>query len=181
MSDEIDYKNNPLHGLSLKNLLTEIVNYYGFEILSAYLRMNCFNNNPNLASCLKFLKKTEWAREKVEAFYLYEYKSLPRATSEQYLLPPRDRIIPEGQVPAEPRKLSLEDAEKLRDKRAEKAAAYKNQAGARGPEAGRGKSANRTSYPDHRNRGERETSRSVNPASKEDADPWANARIKFKQ
>ena len=76
MNDEINYQNNPLHGLSLKNLLIEIVDHYGFELLFAYLNINCFNNNPSIESSVKFLKKTDWAREKVEGFYLYKFKSL---------------------------------------------------------------------------------------------------------
>jgi uncharacterized protein (DUF2132 family) len=122
MSDNIDYKLNPLHGLSLKNLLIEIVDYYGFDILHAYLNINCFKTNPSIDSSVKFLKKTNWAREKVESFYLYQFKSLPRATDEQFELPPRDRIIPEGQVPGEPAELDLEDAARLQEKRARKAA-----------------------------------------------------------
>lgn len=123
MSNESNYRNHPLRGLSLKNLLTEIVNHYGFEILYAYLNINCFKTNPSIESSLKFLKKTQWAREKVEAFYLYEFKNLPRASSEQFSLPPRERIIPEDQEPGEPKELSLEDAERLREKRANKSAA----------------------------------------------------------
>jgi uncharacterized protein (DUF2132 family) len=71
---------------------------------------------------VKFLKKTDWAREKVESFYLYQFKNLPRASYQQFLLPPRERVIPEGQVPGEPAELSLEDAERLREKRAKKSA-----------------------------------------------------------
>ncbi|MDF2178799.1 VF530 family DNA-binding protein [Aliiglaciecola sp. CAU 1673] len=124
MNDDINYKNNPLHGLSLKQLLTEIVDHYGFEILFAYLNINCFKTNPSIDSSVKFLKKTDWAREKVEAFYLYQFKSLPRASASQFELPPRDRVIPDDQVPGEPAELSLEDAERLREKRAAKAAAF---------------------------------------------------------
>lgn len=120
MSTDINYTNNPLHGLSLKKLLTEIVDYYGFEILYAYLNINCFNKNPSIDSSVKFLKKTDWAREKVEAFYLYQFKSLPRASTEQFELPPRDRIIPQDQTPGQPAELSLEDAERLSEKRAKK-------------------------------------------------------------
>ena len=58
MNTDIDYKNNPLHGVSLKQVLTEIVDYYGFEILYAYLNINCFNTNPSIDSSVKFLKKT---------------------------------------------------------------------------------------------------------------------------
>jgi uncharacterized protein (DUF2132 family) len=125
MSNDISYKNNPLHGVGLKSLLIEMVDQYGFEILFAYLNINCFKTNPSVDSSVKFLKKTDWAREKVEAFYLYEFKNLPRASSEQFLLPPRDRIIPEDQAPGNPKELSLEDAERLREKRANKFAARK--------------------------------------------------------
>ena len=124
MSSEINYRNNPLHGLGLKDLLIEIVDHYGFEILFAYLNVNCFKTNPSIESSVTFLKKTEWAREKIEAFYLYEFKSLPKASAQQFALPPRDRIIPEGQSPSEPAELSLEDADRLRGKRAAKSAEW---------------------------------------------------------
>ncbi len=122
MNTEANYTNNPLHGVGLKQLLTEIVDHYGFEILYAYLNINCFNKNPGIDSSVKFLKKTDWAREKVEAFYLYQFKSLPRASDEQFELPPRERIIPLDQTPGEPAELSFEDAERLAEKRARKAA-----------------------------------------------------------
>ena len=122
MSNEINYKNNPLHGVGLKILLIEIVDQYGFEMLFSYLNINCFKTNPSIDSSVKFLKKMDWAREKVEAFYLYEFKNLPGASSEQFLLPPRERIIPEDQTPGNPKELSFEDAERLREKRANKSA-----------------------------------------------------------
>ncbi len=128
MTEEINYQNNPLHGLSLKSLLTELVEHYGFEILNAYLNIHCFKNKPSIESSLKFLKKTDWAREKVESFYLYQYKSLPRASEEQFQLAPRDRIIPDDQKPGEPAELSLEDAERLREKRTRKAAQHDRRA-----------------------------------------------------
>jgi len=122
MSTEVNYKNNPLHGVGTKNILIEIVDHYGFELLFAYLNINCFKTNPSIDSSVKFLKKTDWAREKVEAFYLYEFKNLPRASSEQFLLPPRDRIVPKNQTPRKPTELSFEDADRLREKRAKKSA-----------------------------------------------------------
>jgi uncharacterized protein (DUF2132 family) len=131
MPDDINYSNSPLHGLSLKNLLVELVDHYGFEILYAYLNINCFKTNPSIASSLKFLKQTDWARESVESFYLYEFKNLPRATAEQFALPPRDRIIPADQKPGAPAVLSLEDAERLREKRTLKAAAHGRKPGPR--------------------------------------------------
>ncbi len=125
MNDEIDYRNNPLHGVGLKKLLVKIVDHYGFDILSAYLNINCFKNNPSIDSSIRFLKKTDWAREKVESFYLYQFKNLPRASAEQFELSPRDRVIPQDQTPGEPAKLSLEDAEQLHEKRTKKAATRK--------------------------------------------------------
>lgn len=124
MNTDIDYKNNPLHGVSLKTLVTEIVNHYGYELLFAYLNIQCFKTKPSIDSSVKFLKKTDWAREKVEGFYLYQYKGLPRASAEQFELPPRDRIVPQDQKPGAPAILSLEDAERLREKRARKAASH---------------------------------------------------------
>ena len=129
MSDEINYRNNPLHGVGLKSLLIEMVDQYGFEILFAYLNINCFKTNPSIDSSMKFLKKTDWAREKVEAFYLYEFKNLPGASSEQFLIPPRDRVIPEDQAPGDPKELSFEDAERLSEKRGKKAAAWEQLSG----------------------------------------------------
>ncbi len=129
MNNEIDYKNNPLHGVGLKILLKEIVDQYGFEILSAYLNINCFKTNPSIESSIKFLKKTDWAREKVEAFYLYEFKNLPRASYEQFSIPPRDRIIPAGQVPGDPKELSFEEADRLSEKRADKSAEWEQLSG----------------------------------------------------
>ncbi|MBS1191874.1 MAG: hypothetical protein H6R10_3666 [Rhodocyclaceae bacterium] len=157
MNTDIDYTNNPLHGVSLKQLLTEIVDHYGFEILYAYLNINCFNNNPSIDSSVKFLKKTDWAREKVEAFYLYQFKNLPRASAEQFELPPRDRIVPQDQKPGQPAELSLEDAERLREKRARKAAT-------RGQDAG------------HRSGSSKRTSNSSNASAYGNSDPWAKWR-----
>ena len=158
MTVDINYQNNPLHGLSLKNLLTEIVNHYGFNILFAYLNINCFSNNPSIESSVKFLKKTDWAREKVEAFYLYQFKSLPRASAEQFELPPRDRIIPQDQVPGLPAELSLEDAERLREKRARKAALHDSNAAPQ------------------RSRHSKSTPNQAGPSTHGDADPWAKWR-----
>jgi len=126
MNDEICYESNPLHGIGLKALLVELVNYYGFDILGAYLNINCFKTNPSIESSVKFLTKAGWAREKVEAFYMYEFKNLPKASDEQFQFPPRDRIVPKDQLPGKPAVLSLEDAEKLQEKRSKKAAAYRS-------------------------------------------------------
>lgn len=173
MSDDINFKNNPLHGLGLKQLLNELVDHYGFEILHAYLSINCFDKNPSIESSIKFLKKTEWAREKVEGFYLYQYKSLPRASKSQYELAPRDRIIPEGQVPKEPAELSLEDAERLREKRALRS---KGGATKRAP-----KNKTARDYADSRIKNRENKRPASKPEQNNDSgsfDPWANARNK---
>jgi len=120
MSSDNPYENNPLHGVGLEKVLTDLVDQYDWDILAAYMNLNCFKNNPSIKASIKFLKKTEWAREKVEAFYLYQYHALPKADDANYELPPRMRIIPAHIKPREPRELSLEDAERLRQKRAEK-------------------------------------------------------------
>ena len=118
MSSEDIYQNNPLHGVKLEEILNQLVDHYDWDILYAYLNLNCFKTNASIASSLKFLRKTAWAKDKVEAFYMYQYKGLPRADDEQFLLPPRDRIVPAQHKTREPAELSLEDAENLRMKKA---------------------------------------------------------------
>ncbi|MDN3723574.1 VF530 family protein [Aequorivita sp. SDUM287046] len=62
--------NNPLHGIKLVEMLEFLVNYYGWDILGEKIRINSFNSNPSIKSSLTFLRKTPWAREKVEQLYL---------------------------------------------------------------------------------------------------------------
>ena len=114
MSSDNIYENNPLHGVGLEQVLTELVEHYGFEILHAYLNIACFKTNPSIASSVKFLKKTTWAREKVEAFYMYKLKNLPKPDDTQYDKPPRDRIVPLTDKPRAPRELSIKDAERVK-------------------------------------------------------------------
>ena len=61
---------NPLHGITLQALVTELVEHYGFEELGQHIKIKCFTHDPSIKSSLKFLRKTPWAREKVENFYL---------------------------------------------------------------------------------------------------------------
>jgi uncharacterized protein (DUF2132 family) len=63
--------NNPLHGITLQKLLTELVDHYGWEELSYMVNINCFKKDPSIKSSLKFLRKTEWARTKVEQIYIH--------------------------------------------------------------------------------------------------------------
>lgn len=67
-------KNNPLHGITLKTILEELVEKYGWEELGEQVRINSFVTNPSINSSLKFLRRTAWAREKVEQLYLYTFK-----------------------------------------------------------------------------------------------------------
>lgn len=106
-----EQKNNPLHGVKLETLLTELVDHYGFEILAGQININCFKSNPSIKSSLKFLRKTPWARNKVEAFYLYRYKNLPRPDDEQFQLPPRERGVSLDQSENPPVKLKVDDKE----------------------------------------------------------------------
>lgn len=62
---------NPLHGLTLEKLLTELVDEYGWPGLGDRIALRCFNIEPSIASSLKVLRKTPWAREKVESLYLF--------------------------------------------------------------------------------------------------------------
>ena len=62
---------NPLHGVTLEAMLTELVAYFGWAELGARIQINSFNTDPSIASSLKFLRKTPWAREKVEGLYLF--------------------------------------------------------------------------------------------------------------
>lgn len=129
--EENPYLNNPLHGVGLKTVLEELVSHYGFDILYAYLNIKCFKVNPGIPASVKFLKKTDWAREKVEVFYLYQYKNLPAVSSEQFKLAPRERIVPEHYKPREPAVLSIEDGERLQQKRARNAAHRNSKTGER--------------------------------------------------
>ncbi|MES2102032.1 MAG: VF530 family protein [Pseudomonadota bacterium] len=62
---------NPLHGVTLEAMLTELVAHFGWDELGARILINSFNTDPSIKSSLKFLRKTPWAREKVEGLYLF--------------------------------------------------------------------------------------------------------------
>jgi uncharacterized protein (DUF2132 family) len=62
---------NPLHGVTLETMLTELVAHFGWPELGARVQINSFNTDPSIRSSLKFLRKTPWAREKVEGLYLF--------------------------------------------------------------------------------------------------------------
>ena len=62
--------NNPLHGITLERLLTDLVAFYGWQTLGKEIDIRCFTNDPSVSSSLKFLRRTPWARERVEAMYV---------------------------------------------------------------------------------------------------------------
>lgn len=63
--------NNPLHGVTLAAIVEQLVEHYGWEELGRQIDIRCFNVDPSIASSLKFLRRTPWARERVESLYVY--------------------------------------------------------------------------------------------------------------
>ena len=72
-------RGNPLHGLTLEVIVTALAAHYGWEELGQRIQIRCFVLDPSVASSLKFLRKTPWAREKVESLYLYMLREQKRA------------------------------------------------------------------------------------------------------
>ena len=66
---------DPLHGITLQRILEQLVDYYGFDTLSELIKIKCFTDNPSVKSSLTFLRKTDWARKKVEELYM---KTIPK-------------------------------------------------------------------------------------------------------
>jgi uncharacterized protein (DUF2132 family) len=69
---------NPLHGITLERIVTELVEFFGWQELGREVRIACFNENPSVKSSLKFLRRTPWAREKVESLYLFMLREKKR-------------------------------------------------------------------------------------------------------
>ena len=61
---------DPLHGITLQKIVETLVDYYGFDTLGELIPVKCFNSNPSVKSSLTFLRKTDWARKKVEELYI---------------------------------------------------------------------------------------------------------------
>jgi uncharacterized protein (DUF2132 family) len=62
--------NDPLHGMTLEKIIKNLVEYYGWEELGKHIKIDCFNFDPSMSSSLKFLRRTPWARKKVETLYV---------------------------------------------------------------------------------------------------------------
>jgi uncharacterized protein (DUF2132 family) len=73
-----DQNNNPLHGITLQKMLEQLVDFYGFDTLSELIKIKCFTDNPSIKSSLTFLRKTDWARKKVEELYIDSISKFPK-------------------------------------------------------------------------------------------------------
>jgi uncharacterized protein (DUF2132 family) len=82
---------NPLHGLTLEAIVTALSAHYGWEELGRRINIRCFTSEPSVASSLKFLRKTPWAREKVESLYLFMLRESRRAAPPVHNFPPPRR------------------------------------------------------------------------------------------
>lgn len=70
-----NYSKDPLHGITLQRILEILVEFYGFDTLGELIKIKCFTDNPSIKSSLTFLRKTDWARKKVEELYI---RTLPK-------------------------------------------------------------------------------------------------------
>ena len=75
---------NPLHGLTLEAIVTALSAHYGWDALGQRIPVRCFTHDPSVASSLKFLRKTPWARDKVEGLYLFMLRELKRSQHHIY-------------------------------------------------------------------------------------------------
>lgn len=71
----MEQPNNPLHGIKLADIVEKLVEHYGWEELGQRININCFQNDPSVKSSLKFLRRHQWARDKVEALYIATFAS----------------------------------------------------------------------------------------------------------
>lgn len=79
MSTPVPQIHNPLHGLTLEAIVTALVAHFGWAELGQRIPVRCFQSDPSIASSLKFLRKTPWARDKVEGLYLFMLRELKRS------------------------------------------------------------------------------------------------------
>lgn len=78
---------NPLHGITLEKMVTDLSAFYGWEMLGRMIKINCFNWKPSVKSSLPFLRKTPWARQKVEELYIDSIPDLKTGKSFNELYP----------------------------------------------------------------------------------------------
>jgi len=104
---------NPLYGLKLERLLTELSECYGWELLGDALHIDRFQYHTGMKTTAKFLRSNQWAREKVENFYLYQYKNFPFPDDKQLAIPPRDRHITCEKTEGNPAQITEESIAQL--------------------------------------------------------------------
>lgn len=75
---ENQQQNNPLHGVTLEKIISDLVEYFDWDMLARLIPINCFINEPSMKSSLKFLRRTPWARKKVEELYLDNFEKIKR-------------------------------------------------------------------------------------------------------
>jgi len=78
MTDTPAQPRNPLHGKTLEAVVTELADFYGWQGLGERINIRCFTHDPSVGSSLKFLRKTPWARDKVESLYLFMLRDMRR-------------------------------------------------------------------------------------------------------
>ena len=83
-----DQPGNPLHGVTLEAIVTALAAQYGWKGLGQRINIRCFTSEPSVASSLKFLRKTPWAREKVESLYLFMLREIRRSSPPHHNFPP---------------------------------------------------------------------------------------------
>ena len=79
---------NPLHGVTLEAIVTALFEHYGWDALGQRIPIRCFQSEPSVASSLKFLRKTPWARDKVEGLYLFMLRETKRNSPTVHNFPP---------------------------------------------------------------------------------------------
>jgi len=117
-------QSNPLYGLKMDQLLTEISDHYGWELLSEALRIDRFQFHTGMKSTVKFLRNHEWAKDKVENFYLYQFKNYPTPDDKQLAIAPRNRFISTEKGGVVPTPITIDVIEEI--DRAAKLRIYKN-------------------------------------------------------
>lgn len=87
-ADRAQQPGNPLHGVKLETMVSELAAHYGWDELGQRINIRCFTHDPSVASSLKFLRKTPWARDKVESLYLFMLREIRRAGPTVHNFPP---------------------------------------------------------------------------------------------
>ena len=90
--------NNPLHGIKLEQVVTQLQEHYGWATLAEKININCFKTDPSVKSSLKFLRRTLWAREKVEALYIAAFSDIKPATKPVSKLPEKPNPWTSGKL-----------------------------------------------------------------------------------